>query len=339
MPKRLIFLHIGKCGGTTVEANLARRDSARWFDYNADTSALTDEEVVERSLNADIIHIHGTTKRYTSRFSNDQWKHLLSESIRLCIVREPIKKYISDYRFAIQIKSQRQLPFIPNFQFSNIKEASRNGRKIEIGSEIYGTGYFTQANENMLSLNDCIELSWELNSSPANKDPCPMINHANEIYRQTVANLNTSTFAAKLFSENYDGLLTFYLRRNAIYKEVGLELGTDFMCSPRSDFLDILLCTELLDESLAAVCALFGDFRKFMREELNTSNRSTSNLFMLYRGMMGKTGIVNKTRSDIEEPSISPKNRFRFFLMNRDSYLLWQSSSLYSMQLLNKVNS
>ena len=93
MHKKLIFLHLGKCGGSTVMANPARSDRVQLFSYNRSSLSLTDEEVLEGSLDADIIHIHGV-QGLRSRFSDEQWRRLLDQSIRLCFVREPIQKYL-----------------------------------------------------------------------------------------------------------------------------------------------------------------------------------------------------------------------------------------------------
>ena len=233
MHKKLIFLHLGKCGGSTVMANLARSDRVQLFSYNRSSLSLTDEEVLEGSLDADIIHIHGV-QGFRSRFSDEQWRRLLDQSIRLCFVREPIQKYISDYRFAFQEELQHQLPFIPNFNFCKIKDVARNRSKIDISYEAFSGGYFTQTKEAMLPLGKCIELSWELDSLSKDNDPSPMISHAKFIYKQTIANLNTNNFAVKSFSEPYDDLLlNYFLRHNSIYNEVGLNLGslTGHLCA------------------------------------------------------------------------------------------------------------
>ena len=160
-PKRLIFLHIGKTGGQSFQKWIDPSIRTKTFEYNATSCHENSTAIVAKSAESSIIHIHGPSKGFASHFESHQWNELLLDSARFCIIRDPIAKFESDFRYAFQTKSPHEIPHVHSFWVQS---------RIPFKPSV--TDYFSQNKINRLDINDWVQLVYDhfLSSNSVDSD-------------------------------------------------------------------------------------------------------------------------------------------------------------------------
>jgi len=325
--ERLIFLHIGKTGGTSFRAILRKDDSDfRYLQFNSSTSGMNNDELFKQCMNSRVIIIHGSSTSFRSKFSDEKWSQLLLNSIRLVVVRNPLDKFESDFRYAHQVKSGLQIFSVPHFEIDVYTQSSKDMNTI--------FNYFTPPSSKRLSINDVVSINWEssfdtiedsysLDPDDQNIYHCP---YSSTILSSKYAGIVKSPYFHIEVDRQIDNNLSFIFNFNSIYTEIVNHLGIDFLLAPRSRSHDIILTTELLNHSLACMIVDSRPLREFTNWYLPEGIEEQD--YELVLQMLNRK-VSNRTDSKITENneySLTPKNRFKFFQLARKAYTVWMSS-------------
>ncbi len=308
-------MHIGKTGGQSI--NNWWGDEMKVFEYSLEMSKKSSDQVYNLLLASDIIHIHGATS-LKEKLDTKLWTELLDQSIRFSVIRNPISKLESDWRYAYQTSSNLQLPYVPNF----VKE-----KIISPNDSIDRTrgGYFDQNLENQISINDFIDIYFEFHQRK--------LPHYKRTENEATKSFNgTSPYFNFACDDANDGNTELHFRQDAQINDIGWHLGGDFISSPRSKDKDILITTELLNESFALLILsnpVFRRFTKFSQEDLAFENTISS---------LQELSLNSSEEKYKKDPNflLSPSNRYRFYLYNRLDFTCWQSATIQTAQQIKE---
>ena len=287
------------------------------YHYVGSGTNAPSEEVRSRSHAASVVHIHGPYKGFRHHFNEAQWESLLINSARLCIIRNPIEKFESDFHFAIQESAGFQIPHTPGLIVESKKPL-----------KTCSADYFSQGSTNQISINDWVQLLHEYHLSYASFQAGGSANYFNSDTKDASKCLKGSFspyFNLESLS-NFNRQLAqwFGIVPNQQFIEILDNLGEDFILRPRlKDEIDMLLTTELLDNLVSMNIIKLEWFRQFtIFREASLQPADYSSIIDVL-----KNNKINATNSSIKNKHrLDPLSRIRFYEMSRKSFIAWHSS-------------
>ena len=317
--KRLIFLHIGKSGGTSVLGWLNMGQGVKVYNYNHDSSLAGSDCVRTAAADADVVHIHGAGKGFKSNFDESNWLDFIQDSIRLCVVRDPIAKFESDFRYALEQVSPHQIPYVATYGFAE------NGG--------FGqSDYCSQSSDKRIDINEWVDFAFSCHLSSFGLMGFGRVeDELNILQNHDAASRFSSGQGSDYFDIknelSVDSKMKWWMRSvfESQFMEITRHFGAEFLLFPRVDpSFDILMTTELLDMSFARCIAQHDFFKKFT--VYAHAPTGVSVFWDLVNSL--KSSRRNMTSREFLEPSkLSPPSRFKFFALSRNSHLLWRSAS------------
>ena len=298
--KRLIFMHIGRTGGSSMMKWL--NPGMKLFIFAPDKLKPGKEGIEsawKQMRESQIIQIHGGPN-LMQYIGADRWNNLLSESIRLCIIRNPIDQYESIWRSAFDRRSPTYLPFVP----SAVQAPKPGGNNINLGC------YFTQKESGRVDINEWFDLAHEIKHGGLNltHQTPEEISHMSPYF-----NNRYDEFIESIFAQN--------ICQNKHYYTIVHNIGYDFIHSPRSRESDIFFASEILNESFAHFVANNIKFRQFTKYHSQPNITASQVIEDISKKVYNNT----KSLKDNNDISLSASNRYKFFLDNRIDFTLWQS--------------
>lgn len=312
--RKLIWHHNNRTGGTTME-NMWRSD----IDiFHCDKNAFRKgpDFNYRRIREADIVHLHsnGICPLFDKYFKDKAvaWHELLSNSMRLSVVRDPVSKFESEWGSYVERKNGKMLPHVPNF---NLDALNNPG-----ASDLERSGfYMAQKKEAQININDWMQVYCDHHIGGL-----PGPDHdAEKIFKKNKLS-SASAYYRNTFSDAYGSNgMRFFLGRNRQFYALAYNLSLDFILKPRKPYkVDILLANENLDNSLAGLIYFNNnvkDLTIFKDQDLSFESLLAS-----------IKGLRTHSRSDKfklgSEFKMNALNRQRFYLLNREEFTLWQSA-------------
>ncbi len=324
--KKLIWHHNNRTGGTTMENMWSPDVDIFHCDKNAFRKGL--DYNYRRINEADIVHLHsnGICPLYNKYYKKNPraWFELLSDSMRLSVVRDPISKFESEWGSYVERKNGKMLPHVPNFRLDALNDPE--------ASDLDRSGFYIgQGEQSQININDWMQVYCDhhFGGLPgAEYDARSMFKKFNLS--------NSSPFYGKTFSDSWGSTsMGFFLARNRQFHGLAANLSLDFIVKPRKPFkVDILLANENLDNSLAGLVYFNSGIKNLTI--FKDKDLSLDSLLAAIKGLR------THSRSDKFKLShdfkLNSLNRQRFYMLNRDEYTLWQSAIWSSSKFLNSLN-
>ena len=324
--KKLIWHHNNRTGGTTIE-NIWRGD----LDiFHCDKNAFEKGENYnyERIKESDIVHLHsnGICPLYAKYYLNNekQWKKLISERMRMTVIRDPISKFESEWGSYLERKNGKMLPHVPNFDLEKVNSPC--------ASSIEKCGfYLNQDKDFQININEWMNIYIRHHTSNL---PDPDINIKDKYKKLQIGKI--SPFFHQTISESHSiNSMRFFLDRNKQYKNLVVNLSLEFILMPRVPFMvDIMLANENLDKSLAGLIYANKNIKEL------TIFRGQSISFEDLTSEIQKLRVHERSADFKKNKAFTMDacNRQMFYMLNRDDYTLWQSAIFSGSQFLKSVH-
>ncbi|QNJ27816.1 sulfotransferase family 2 domain-containing protein [Synechococcus sp. A15-24] len=317
--KRLIFLHIGKTGGATLDEMLNKKKKR--FELSGQITHIDPQEICQRLFESEIIVIHGFPYNIKSMIGEKLWNNLVEASYRLCIFRNPLDRIVSEWKFAYQKQSQFSLPFIPYIKSMNIDQLTS-----PVDSGNFFPGYFGQPETDQICLDDWLTFYSQTSPKHFSEAKQSLFNDENKSF--------TSIYYSSASLKNSEMSLGFNLSRNIQYSILSHHFGLDFISEPRPN-KDILLTTELMTRSLSSLLTRDSDFRNFFEPIRSDGNPTYRNSIDFIRK---HSKNVTKVSDDSQQLfHVSPQNKIKFFQENHIDYTIWQSTNIHQLKSLSDL--
>ena len=146
---------------------------------------------------------------------------------------------------------------------------------------------------------------------------------------------NYSPFFQNSLSDMYaTNAMQFFLHKNRQFHSLAQNLSLDFILRPRKPFLiDILIANENLDRTLAGLIYTNNNIKNLtiFRDEVFSFSDLLSSIKKL------RTHSRSDTFKYGNEFTLNPINRQRFYLLNKNEYILWQSAIWCGSRLLSSI--
>lgn len=312
---KLIWHHNNRTGGTTMESLWHPDIDIFHCDKNAYKKG--EEYNYKRIQEADIVHLHsnGICPLFVRYFKKkpEQWQNLLSQSLRLSVVREPISKFESEWGSYVERKNGKMLPHVPNFNLDALN--SKQSADLDVSGF-----YHNQDKSCQLNINQWMEVYRDIHGT---KLPSPNFDFKSE-YKSNGLNEVSPFYNGGWLSEGWSqNTMNFFLGTNRQYTGMAQNLCEDFILKPRKPFLiDILLANENLDMSLAGLVYANKTFKEYtiFRDRDNSLQEIHETIKSL------RTHSRSSQFKSNSEFKLSSVNRQAFYLLNRKEYILWQSA-------------
>ncbi len=309
---KLIFCHIFKTGGESFR---------NWLDsrlniFDSRTESIQSEEALwKRICEADVIIQHS---KIPLQITLDRWNQLLSQSIRLSIVRNPIARFESNWQHAVNNSIKFALPYAPSFLKLTDEgfRASITNNSLQM-SDLLG-GYFDQKKSEQITMEDFFQIYYEFhtgNSQFKETILSPTLSSNQISFGDSLAGI----FHGKVINNQNYHYSNFFEKDSQSYM-IDRNLGADFIRSPRTIDSDILMVTERLAETFASMILKFSHIKAFTKFRDFTGTRDQ--LIQLLDDE--SRNITPSEYSANPEYRLSPKDRIRFFLVNQNDFKLWQ---------------
>ena len=303
--ERIIFSHIGKSGGTSVFKRVL--PGVPVVRITGDQK-ITDK-LIQQLFSAKVIKIH--VNNLNIRKVSGLWDELLKTSIRFSVIREPLIRDKSVWVWHLKGKSRFALPHIPSFD----KKSGKKG-KYQLN------GYHLQDTIHKLSYESWLKLRLEASCSGTSSNFLDRQFGLHSSHGAESRNFNCSADQLSQLGINVNNGFDFQ------YDQIARDLGDDFIHSPRQMPLDFLLCTELLDEAMSALCMSSSLFRQIY------CPNNINNYKELLSYFKGNRKNITPSEYDSIGTNISAEDRFKFYRLNRLDYTLWNSSIIQSVDLI-----
>ena len=296
------------------------------FEYNASNSNEDSALIRAKSAEALVVHIHGPSKGFASHFDQYQWRELLLDSSRFCIIRDPIAKFESDFRYAVQTKSPHQLPHAHRFQLQS---------RIPFKPSV--TDYFSQPEVCRINIDEWVQLIYDqylLSLSAVSDEPFSFVRSRFDRFAAEFGQVQSDYFDAGIMSNMNTQLKQWFeAAPEAQFSSIIDNLGPDFIFKPRLEScLDMLFPTELLDDLFAmhVICSDWFKDITFFRGQLLEISHYPSILSQLSSLRSNETNAALKNSHQL-----SANSRMQFYQMAQKSYLAWNSSIVKSANMLS----
>ena len=299
---------------------------SKTFEYNASNSNEDSALVRAKSAEALVVHIHGPSKGFTSHFDDYQWRELLNNSSRFCIIRDPIAKFESDFRFAVQTKSPHQVPHVHKFQLQS---------RIPFKPSV--TDYFSQQEIYRVSIDEWVQLIYDqylISNSVPSGESFSFVQSRLDRFFEEFGRVKSVYFDAGIMSNMCAQMRGWFESvPEEQFSSIINNLGPSFIFEPRlENCLDMLFPTELLDDLFAMYVICFGWFKDM------TSFRGQSLEISHYPLILRQLSSArsNETNAALKNNYLlSAKSRIQFYQMAQRSYLAWNSSISRSANMLS----
>ncbi len=314
MTHKLIFCHYFKTGGSSVRS---------WFNsklniFDTREEIITKpEEIWQRIKHAKIIIFHSEIPIMLWQ-EKEKWQELVSNSTRLSLVRNPIDRFESHWKYSLKLRRKYMLPYVPNFT----KAKPRKDGVIYL-SDLSG-GYFDQDEESQLNINEFIELDYEKGLGEG-------LGEYFSYKDKDLENSNSRHFNQDLEKNHRYNYRNLFLK-NGQYYNISSHFTKDFIVKPRSKEIDILIPTERLSECFANIILSNQRFAYFTKFDPNKYSKFDL-IKILNESSVNKSNVDN---SETKEVRITPKNRIIFYLLNKLDFNLWESTYINSFTSYNK---
>ena len=326
--KKLIWHHNNRTGGTTIE-NLWR-DDIDIFHCDKNAYRQGAQYNYQRINEADIVHLHsnGICPLYARYYVGNEsaWNKLISERMRMSVIRDPISKFESEWGSYNERKNGKMLPHVPNFHLDALNSPDANNMN--------ASGFYLGQNkDSQISINDWIQVYCDhhLHGLPGSE-----FDVSNMFSKSHVEN-TSSPFFSNTFTEAYGAnAMRFFLTRNRQYLGLESNLSSEFILNPRIPFAqDILIANENLDGSLAALICTNKSIRNL--SIFRNKNLSYGDVLHEIKGL--RTHSRSQKFKDGDSFKLNSLNRQRFYMLNRKEFVLWQSATWLGSKFIKRVSS
>ena len=160
----------------------------------------------------------------------------MSNTARLCVIRDPIAKFESDYRFALSVESGFEIPFVPGYQLNS-----------SIPLDITFIDYFSQLKANRLAINEWVELMYDYYCLSTGRYPNDGIGYFQSSFKDLMVDFDLKQKSPYVDIDVCRDQLSqmaswFGGVPERQYLQIIDSLGKDFISKPRvEEGLDILL--------------------------------------------------------------------------------------------------
>ncbi|KZR83108.1 hypothetical protein PMIT1342_00467 [Prochlorococcus marinus str. MIT 1342] len=188
--------------------------------------------------------------------------------------------------------------------------------------------YFPQDSDSRLSLNEIVDLQYdsylgeEANFSDQFK---PILPKGEQRYFDFIMNsgVNSSHFPAILDQGRYE-MSCYWFTRNRQSRLILAHFGHDFIDGPRLSTvpLDLMIPTEFLDLFVSHLVASGSIYSSFFEEGLQGD--SPEEVWEKLR--IRRKNVTSDEVKSNDLCTMSSASRYKFYLINRFDYSLWQAS-------------
>ena len=341
--KRLLFLHLRKTGGSTFAGLLKDFGGDGYLNINQSSVSVDRSELCEKLLNARVIEIHNLGIPFSSLFEAEWWSSFEKTLFKIVLIRNPCDQFASEFRYWHQNPGIAgfDLPFVPNIPEIDRLDllAKRVGMLGLNGAGCIGS-YFEQKQDEWMSLNDIVELQWQgfdgegtdfadnfVASSPKGI----------ESYSRFLDSLKSNAaYFDKSIDVSMSQLLDCWFSRNRQSSNVFAHFGQHFLGSPRLApiHMDLVIPTEMLDFVIANLVVFKAPISSFFLDSLYSPELPV--VFERIRSRI--KNVTRKEYLEMDECKMSPSARFKFYLMNRFDFTIWQSSVKSAFDMVRALN-
>ncbi len=330
---RLLFVHQPKTAGTTFRKIFSQNKTQ--LSLASVPSDVPPKEIFNMIQAHDITHFMAFDLSFKKRLG-EYWDELLTETIFISIIRNPIELFESEWRFQFQIK-HTQGERIHHIPFDPIFNKEKLGCEPGINSMC---DYLEREPNKQLDINEWFEIILDIERE-ALKGDNPYSDRTSQIqqYRFPIAHDTKNLywyFNNPLYLPGWDpGLF------NRQYLQLEQHFSSSFF-----GFLDkpdtapqlILLPTEILDNALASYITLNKSFREFtifndLPDDQIYFNQIVSGINNL------RQNVTDENYRKDPKGQLSAKNRLLYYRYSTKDYKLWTSSLYRSLYLIHKLSS